>query len=1400
MNNFNPLSNGNPPAVPTDFNSRDPLVNDMLGNAYHIVREVYLRLGDLTSLYDFLKQYGLTTNVAVKSPVEIVANTPITLSGSQEISWTSHSGSYTVTANPGMRVLVTGQIDKRENGIYIASLGLWKRSMDFDGLLDAVNGTLVFSTQGDAWQVATSGYIVTIGTDPITFNDIDFFAYESRRIAEEAAALATTKATEAALHAQAAEAAETNAAASALAASQHETNAAASATQAAGYRNDALNSATSAKTSATSAANSASLAESSVTNDRTFATVALGIAGVADGQYFRVPQGTGSASSFIYYQRTGATATAVSETVGKAAIDATNVSIGRQMDYYGGADRTSFEIYGDDAWDAGTIGTWAVGFVSTTDYLNRIDMWMHFKTGPHHVNFKVYQRAVDAPTDLPQTGQDTLLHSATILAEDLPMNPTLYGYWQRVPFRFPTVKVAVGKSVMIVVETCNADGTHVQSAVGRLNQADVSGLTGSQRGYYSNIADDPATLWKITNANRIAVAGFYESPSAKVNINKGVDSYDVIPAFEVTENDTGWWGISPDENDYLFFAWQKGFPNTAGGTYDSIKMRCSNVPRNRRINYTVGLRRESAINDPNPFRYLKEDREMFVGVLTPSELANTNEAQDIILKFNPITVPTGWFLVFDLVAEGVTPGTFGHLGSAKHTYTGVGTDVRPTQQIVNGMYRRTGGWLPVGAPWGIACSLGTAALRTAKGSIAGLKKTVKELSAQVASNTDNLRIGELTTTLRDTDSPDWLTTAFPDEKTYSNWIITLPMAHGLISKLKLYADGLLRNVSVTLTFWSRLDVNKTNGAVVGTLQGDKILKTQVYTPAALVSSNAAQWVDFPFDSFNVDEGSFLLINVVPLAASNTRGYFGVGLSTRNIPPVGQRGWYQRRDQNNYTNIVYPGSIAYEVTCIPYVGMKNFVTELSAQVKTNEALRMSYAINRYYPVAKVDGLVVSLAGSTVVREGTLLPLATGSITLDASVTGTETNNDYTLKYVANASQPPATNPNIYIGRRHLSNVVVTRNVDGVVLTYGVDYNVDADAGRLRGLLNVGDVSVTVTYTYARERYDLLVVDPHSLVVEVTKGIERDYDVTEYLPARPAHKENLYSALVVGNRVTLVPLHRVYQRSGSLFGTGDDMTILNVANRRALSKTITRVARGENIVLVGYGDSLTAQSDDWSPQNTPNGESRDTRRYLGITYPVDTMNSKYPGVVPNYGDGSTPSNNHLMLGWNWRAKEFFEQKKGIEVKYLNYGIAGTTSTDGASAGRMSFVLASGGNLMVLCFGMNDGANPSTYTNMVNIITQAINVGMEVIVMPIPRTPESLNSRYSNEEWLRSNRYVYLAARDAGAAYIPADWLTRPGVGGMALAEASYCNVNLRNHPGGYEMLEYGKMFTNFLSDIF
>lgn len=53
--------------------SNDPMVDALLGNAYHVVRTVYCNLGNLKLIYDFLNQYGMV--LGVRSEAELKALT-----------------------------------------------------------------------------------------------------------------------------------------------------------------------------------------------------------------------------------------------------------------------------------------------------------------------------------------------------------------------------------------------------------------------------------------------------------------------------------------------------------------------------------------------------------------------------------------------------------------------------------------------------------------------------------------------------------------------------------------------------------------------------------------------------------------------------------------------------------------------------------------------------------------------------------------------------------------------------------------------------------------------------------------------------------------------------------------------------------------------------------------------------------------------------------------------------------------------------------------------------------------------------------------------------------------------------------------------------------------------------
>lgn len=102
---------------------------------------------------------GLSSSTAVKGPCRCATTANITLSDLQTIDG--------VVLVEGDRVLVRTQTDSRDNGIYVASVGTWRRSKDFSGNRDVRRGTKVTVTDGTTY--ATSEWICT-ATNPVTLD------------------------------------------------------------------------------------------------------------------------------------------------------------------------------------------------------------------------------------------------------------------------------------------------------------------------------------------------------------------------------------------------------------------------------------------------------------------------------------------------------------------------------------------------------------------------------------------------------------------------------------------------------------------------------------------------------------------------------------------------------------------------------------------------------------------------------------------------------------------------------------------------------------------------------------------------------------------------------------------------------------------------------------------------------------------------------------------------------------------------------------------------------------------------------------------------------------------------------------------------------------------------------
>lgn len=427
-----------------------------------------------------------------------------------------------------------------------------------------------------------------------------------------------------------------------------------------------------------------------------------------------------------------------------------------------------------------------------------------------------------------------------------------------------------------------------------------------------------------------------------------------------------------------------------------------------------------------------------------------------------------------------------------------------------------------------------------------------------------------------------------------------------------------------------------------------------------------------------------------------------------------------------------------------------------------------------PTLSIVGRVVNLAGSYVIQDG-IVGNFSGSFTLPRPATGSETTLGYTLKYAPSGATLVA-NSNAFLWRRRLSQVVVTRQSDSLILTEGVHYGVDYSFGKLYGLINTADFLVNVTYTYQRERYDLLQLDPITLVASVVTGTERDMDAHEFPPVKGERKTSLYMLYVREEVVTAVPLHRFQNKARRDSQAVFDRLLAN--NKVALSKTLAKLRKGLPIKMTGYGHSIVAHG------------SYDLLWYFEGT------DGTTRNAIPRYDRGDSGGPWAVKTSYLWVAKLAIEAAYGITVDYVNAGRPGSNSSNTANNGldpaRLDPVLANGSDLMILDFGMNEIGSDTSYANFKSIIQQAQAAGMEVVVMACQQTNTQTDTR-NIADWRKTNRTLQLVAADTGAAFCATHILTDQGGGGLPVAPQHLCSANFFNHPGITENRVYGELLS-------
>ncbi|MFH3665893.1 SGNH/GDSL hydrolase family protein, partial [Acinetobacter baumannii] len=430
-----------------------------------------------------------------------------------------------------------------------------------------------------------------------------------------------------------------------------------------------------------------------------------------------------------------------------------------------------------------------------------------------------------------------------------------------------------------------------------------------------------------------------------------------------------------------------------------------------------------------------------------------------------------------------------------------------------------------------------------------------------------------------------------------------------------------------------------------------------------------------------------------------------------------------------------------------------------------------------------GLIATISGSFNIF--TQVRALSTSTSHDACNTGSTTVSSSLKK--TTVFGPWVTNPNAWLGYHWLSNVVVKRTDTNVTLSEGVDYEVDYFGGKLYSY-NLDNVSVSVTFNYKKERYDLIQYNLVNNTVNVKKGTERIHDAQEYMPAPDnGGWKGLFTVLVVGNEIKgIQPIYKTNGIGGDFYKMPDELATIKYHNAKCLRKTKLKLQNSDPLKIVGWGDSITAINGG-SDTTSPNG-NRDLLSYPMTNLPRETVELYTAITSDSFGE-------HVKIGWNWYLKSLFETKFGSTVTYLNYGLSGMGSGQGVDPVNIANINANNADLIVMCWGMNDQLSTDTYPNLINIAKQFIANGSEVVIMPVPRTPKinNITPILGTETDYNTNLLrCYQAALESGSAFVPAHlYVGYNSDNSIGLHSMHYCSSNLVNHPGLHELKIYGKL---------
>ena len=599
--------------------------------------------------------------------------------------------------------------------------------------------------------------------------------------------------------------------------------------------------------------------------------------------------------------------------------------------------------------------------------------------------------------------------------------------------------------------------------------------------------------------------------------------------------------------------------------------------------------------------------------------------------------------------------------------------------------------------------------------------------------------------------------------------------------VSLNLNGLARLDHLRYTIFAHYDSGDINAGFIGYASGTPIYSDKVVVDVK--SDDIYYDVDFVFDRSIVQSNTPISIFVQGIIDNQV---VAIGFTTTNSPSEytnnSENGWYAGYDNQLRFSLLTDQAITRSIKKIDQTVQKisSFADNSVDLFKLPNFLQSSF-IDDF----TVNALNVNFNTQYINAENRLN--IASDITFDATATQTVTKTITLLK----SSDVSWDNSNVFLAR-DMRDVLVKQG--STTLVKDVDYKEFDWYGKLNAIKDsLNNASVDVTYTFENYRVDIVAFDTYWRRIEVIKGTERSYDPYEYAPVLSENYKPLAVALVHGGTVEFMPLGDIFEIAGKPNNLQGDHLAVMENNRKALAATFAKLNRGENIKLIGYGDSITACEyvGAFGKWETANGKERDRLYYLSRYYPAD---SKALTDVKLFsrddGDGTFE---HAEIGWNWSLKNHIESKFGVTVDYQNWAIGGGNITDGKN--RMSYVLptVSAGDIAVVCYGTNGGLN---FDDLSAIVKGFQSKNVSVILMPTPIANPANNHPMSNQsQWSALNGYMMQEAMRLNCAIVPTwHYLHDHSPMSIGLSSKFRSNQNLINHPGLYEFQCYGKMLVN------